>query len=32
MLEVKDIKGEPNAAVGVGLLWERWKEKGILEA
>ncbi|KAJ3481773.1 hypothetical protein NLJ89_g12185 [Agrocybe chaxingu] len=31
LLEVKDIKGEPNAPVGVGLLWERWKEKGILE-
>ncbi|PPQ80986.1 hypothetical protein CVT26_003496 [Gymnopilus dilepis] len=31
LLEVRDIKGEPNAPVGVGLLWERWKEKGILE-
>jgi len=31
LLEVKDIKGDPNAPVGVGLLWERWKEKGILE-
>ncbi|KAF8195378.1 Mob1/phocein [Pholiota molesta] len=30
LLEVRDIKGEPNAPVGVGLLWERWKEKGIL--
>jgi len=32
LLEVRDIKGEPNAPVGVGLLWERWKEKGILES
>ena len=31
LLEVRDIKGDPNAPVGVGLLWERWKEKGILE-
>jgi MOB kinase activator 1 len=30
LLEPKDIKGDPNAPVGVGLLWERWKEKGIL--
>ncbi|KAF5315429.1 hypothetical protein D9619_007281 [Psilocybe cf. subviscida] len=30
LLDVRDIKGEPNAPVGVGLLWERWKEKGIL--
>ncbi|KAF8964234.1 Mob1/phocein [Flammula alnicola] len=32
LLEARDIKGEPNAPVGVGLLWERWKEKGILES
>ena len=31
LLDVRDIKGEPGAPVGVGLLWERWKEKGILE-
>ncbi|KAG6853924.1 hypothetical protein C0991_012414 [Blastosporella zonata] len=30
LLEVKDIKGDHNAPVGVGLLWERWKESGIL--
>jgi len=30
LLEVRDIKGEPNAPVGVGL--ERWKESGILES
>jgi MOB kinase activator 1 len=29
---MRDIKGEPNASVGVGLLWERWKESGILES
>lgn len=32
LLEPRDIKGEPNAPVGVGLLWQRWKESGILEA
>ncbi|TFK40879.1 protein kinase activator [Crucibulum laeve] len=32
LLEVKDIRGESNAPVGVGLLWERWKEAGILES
>jgi hypothetical protein len=31
LLDTKDIKGDPNAPVGVGLLWERWKTKGILE-
>jgi len=32
LLEVRDIKGDPQALVGVGHLWERWKEAGILEA
>ena len=32
LLEIRDIKGEPNTPVGVGLLWERWKESGILES
>lgn len=32
LLEARDIKGEPAASVGVGLLWERWKESGILES
>lgn len=32
LLEIRDIKGEANAPVGVGLLWERWKESGILES
>ncbi|KAF4617508.1 hypothetical protein D9613_005751 [Agrocybe pediades] len=36
LLEVRDIKGgdgngNGKGEVGVGLLWERWKEKGILE-
>ncbi|KAF8895669.1 Mob1/phocein [Infundibulicybe gibba] len=31
LLEYKDIKGEPNAPVGVGFVWERWKNAGILE-
>lgn len=32
LLEVRDIKGEVNSpTVGVGQLWERWKERGILE-
>jgi len=31
LLEVKDVKGSPNAPVGIGLLWERWKGMGILE-
>jgi MOB kinase activator 1 len=32
LLEIRDIKGEANTPVGVGLLWERWKESGILES
>ncbi|PFH49943.1 hypothetical protein AMATHDRAFT_146479, partial [Amanita thiersii Skay4041] len=32
LLDVKDIKGEPTAPAGVGLLWERWRQAGILEA
>ncbi|KIJ25192.1 hypothetical protein M422DRAFT_216938 [Sphaerobolus stellatus SS14] len=31
LLDVKDIKGAPNAPVGVGELWEKWRELGILE-
>lgn len=30
LLDVKDVKGTQNAPVGIGLLWERWKEMGIL--
>ncbi|KAI0338863.1 hypothetical protein BDW22DRAFT_1400895 [Trametopsis cervina] len=31
LLDVKDIKGQTGSAVGVGALWERWKDMGILE-
>lgn len=30
LLEVKDVKGGASA-VGVGALWERWREMGILD-
>ena len=32
LLDPKDIKGQPGAVVGVGALWEKWKEMGILES
>ena len=32
LLEIKDIKGQPGAVVGIGALWEKWKEMGILES
>ncbi|CAK5270454.1 unnamed protein product [Mycena citricolor] len=31
LFDERDIRGEPGAAVGVGMLWERWKSVGILE-
>jgi MOB kinase activator 1 len=31
LLDVKDMKGSSSAPVAIGLLWERWKEMGILE-
>ncbi|KAF9013194.1 Mob1/phocein, partial [Cyathus striatus] len=31
LLEDKDIKGDSNNSVGVGMLWEHWKESGILQ-
>jgi hypothetical protein len=32
LLEIKDVKGgNAPSAVGVGALWERWREMGILE-
>lgn len=31
LLEVKDVKGTPSAPVGVGQLWEKWTEMGILD-
>ncbi|KAH9983316.1 Mob1/phocein [Russula compacta] len=33
LLDIKDVRGSSNApAVGIGALWERWKEMGILES
>jgi len=31
LLEIKDVKGGPNVPVGIGDLWEKWKDMGILE-
>ncbi|KAI0036579.1 Mob1/phocein [Vararia minispora EC-137] len=32
LLDIKDVRGTPGQpAVGIGALWERWKEMGILE-
>ncbi|EJD41485.1 hypothetical protein AURDEDRAFT_115418 [Auricularia subglabra TFB-10046 SS5] len=31
LFDVKDVKGTPSAPVGIGDLWEKWKEMGILE-
>ena len=31
LLEVKDVKGSANSPVGVGKLWEKWRDMGILE-
>ncbi|KAF8882059.1 Mob1/phocein [Gymnopilus junonius] len=31
LLEIKDVKGTSAAPVGVGQLWEAWREMGILE-
>jgi MOB kinase activator 1 len=31
LLEMKDLKGSASAPVGVGALWERWRDMGILE-
>lgn len=32
LLDIKDIKGQSNSPVGIGALWERWKDMGILES
>ena len=33
LLDVKDVRGVSNTpGVGIGALWERWKEMGILES
>ncbi|VDB91846.1 unnamed protein product [Peniophora sp. CBMAI 1063] len=32
LLDIKDVRGAPGTpAVGIGALWERWREMGILE-
>ncbi|PPQ80987.1 hypothetical protein CVT26_003497 [Gymnopilus dilepis] len=31
LLEIKDVKGQSSSPVGVGQLWEAWREMGILE-
>ncbi|KAF8073897.1 Mob1/phocein [Lyophyllum atratum] len=31
LLEMIDVKGSPSAPVGVGQLWDAWKQLGILE-
>jgi MOB kinase activator 1 len=32
LLDIKDVKGGPNQpVVGIGALWERWREVGTLE-
>jgi MOB kinase activator 1 len=33
LLDIKDVRGTANGpAVGIGALWERWREMGILES
>lgn len=33
LLDIKDVRGGSNVpAVGIGALWERWREMGILES
>jgi MOB kinase activator 1 len=31
LYDIKDVKGATNASVGIGLLWDKWKEMDILE-
>jgi len=31
LLDIKEVKGAPQALVGAGMLWEKWKELGILD-
>lgn len=31
LLDIKDVMGTSSAPVGVGALWEKWKEMGLLE-
>jgi len=32
LLDLRDVKGRPNEAVGIGELWEKWKEMGVLDS
>ncbi|OCH84091.1 hypothetical protein OBBRIDRAFT_891986 [Obba rivulosa] len=32
LLDIKDVKGQPGQPVGIGALWEKWKEMGILDS
>ena len=32
LLDIKDVKGQPGVPVGIGALWERWREMGILDS
>jgi len=32
LLDIKDVKGQSGSPAGIGALWERWKEMGILES
>jgi len=32
LLDIKDVRGTPNSPVGIGALWERWREMGTLES
>ncbi|KAF8158063.1 Mob1/phocein [Crassisporium funariophilum] len=31
LLEMKDVKGATSSPVGIGQLWDKWREMGILE-
>ena len=31
LLVIKDVIGSPSMQVGIGQLWEQWKEMGILD-
>ena len=31
LLDIKDVKGAANSPVGAGMLWDKWREMGILE-
>jgi len=31
LLDTKEVTGASSAPVGVGALWEKWKEMGLLE-